>query len=802
MILWQDIQYAGRMLVKKPGFAVVVILILAIGIGANTAIFSTLNTVLFKSLPYAEPDRLVFGRSTFDGDLGPWVSSPDYFDYRKQADVFESLAMFQIRGSYTVTGGERPERIPGSIVSDNFFDALGVQPVAGRKFSPEEGRPGAQNVVMISEPYALRRYSAAAQAIGQTVNMDGQARTVIGVVPAGFHFMGEADLWIPTFPGGPSTAARRFHNWHIVGRLKDGVSLNQAQRQLDVISDRLKQEYPGSNKNKALRLDPLHETLVEAETPRLLLLMGSVGLLLLIACGNVAGLLLARGSTRRMELALRAALGASRSRIIMQMLTESTLLALMGGALGVALAYWLQSLVPLIIPLDGLGIRDIPLELPALGFALGISLLTGLLFGIVPALRSASDSIFHDLGSGTRTTDARSTSYMRNGLVVVQVALSVMLLIGAGLLVRSFVQLTNVDPGFRADHLLTGMVVLPPGQYTESSQYTRFYSQLQVDLTAIPGVIDVGLINQLPIRNPYNNVRAWAAKRPPTESNRARTAYTRTVLPGYFQTMEMPIISGRAILNSDGEESDPVLVINQTMAERLFPGEDPVGDRVSVDMGGRGEVNFVVIGVIGDARLQRLGQEPGMAMYHSFYQFPRSIMRLAIRTRSEPTDITGAVQEAVWRQDRDVPVEGLATMDAIISDSVAPYRATAGTLGLFSTVALLLAAIGLYGVLAYYVSQRYHEIGVRIALGARASHVMGLVISKGLALVGIGLTLGAIGSWFGTRLIQDMLYDTPAIDPAVFLTAVLVFSGIGLLACLIPAWRAICVDPMVTLRQD
>ncbi len=805
--LYQDVRYALRMMWTHRGFTAVVILTLAIGIGANTAIFGTLNAVLLEPLPYEDPDRLVFGRTTYDGHLGRWVSSPDYFDYRAQSDAFESLAAIRIDGRRTVTGGEKPERVPGAIVSDNFFAALRVRPVAGRLFAPEEGQPGAPDVALISHRYWQQRFGGSADAVGASITVDGEPRSIIGVIPAGFHFMSEVDLWIPTYPGGPGTAARRFHNWFIVGRLGHDVSLQRAQEQVDTISGRLAQQYPDSNRGKGLHLDRLHEALVEAESPKLLLLMAAVGLLLLIACANVAGLLLARGSTRRMELAVRKALGASRARLIRQMLTESTLLAIVGGTLGAILAYWLQSLVPIVIPLEWMRTAAVGLDLPVLLFALGISVITGVLFGIFPALKSASENLSQDLGGGTRATDARGGSSMRSTLVIAQVALSLMLLVGAGLLIRSFARLTAVDPGFDAENLLTAMVSLPQSRYQEPEQRIRFFSSLLEDLRTIPGVTNVGLISELPFIHPWGSTRVWAARRPPVEPGDSPSALTRAALPGYFDALGIPVLSGRGILATDRADAPPVLAINQTMARTLFPGEDPLGQKVVVDMPSEGNVTFEVVGVVGDARLRWIGREPRMAMYHSYFQygagdrFPRPTMRIALRTVIAPESIAGPVRSAVWKLDRDIPVEDLSSMEAIIGHSVAPQRITAVTLGLFSVVALLLAATGLYGVLSYFVSQRHHEIGVRMALGARAINIMRLVLSKGFLLVAIGLVLGIAGSLAGARLLRQMLFETETMDPSVFVLATVVFCGIAMLACLVPAWRAVRVDPVVSLRH-
>jgi len=799
--LTSDLRGSWRLMASSRAFSVIVVLTLAIGIGTTTAMFGALEATILRALPYEEPDRLVMGRATFSGDINPFASAYDYYDYREQSDAFTSLAAFTaFPVQVTVIGSESPERVDASFASWDLFSTLGVRPAAGRSFTEEEGVLGAPDVAIVSHEYWQSRFGAA-EAVGTGLTVNGQPVTVVGVLPPGFRLGGDVDVWFPMRRDGPFAGGRRWHNWLLVGRLKPAVTLVQAQEQVDVISARLEAQYPESNRNKALRLDPLQSALVEGQRPRLLALMGAVTLLLLIACGNVAGLLLARGSARQTELAVRTALGASRGRMVTQLMTESLALALAGGVLGVTLAWWLAGLLPAALGLDELGITRLGLSGPVLTFALGLSLATGVVFGIVPALQASSVQPARNLGTG-RSPTAAAGARARAVVVVAQVAISVMLLVGAGLFIRSVTRLLATDAGFDIEHLLTAEVSLPAAQYGEPDQRIRFFDELIEEIRTLPGVRAAGMVSMLPMRNTGNNIYVWPEGPRPEQQDETNIAYTRVAMPGYFDAIGLPVVAGRAIERTDTADRPPVLVINETMARGLFPDENPLGRRVAVDMGGDQPVVFEVVGVVGDARINAIGQTPRQAMYHSYYQFPASTMRMAIRTDVVPEAVAGSLRQLVWRRDPTLPVEALVSMEGLIREQVGPFRITATLVSLFSAVALLLAALGLYGVLAFYVSQRRHEIGVRMALGAQPANVVRMVFRRGLWLVGGGLLVGVGAALAGGRLLDQLLYDVEPADLATYVTAGAVLAAVALAACLLPALRASRVDPVIALRVE
>jgi putative ABC transport system permease protein len=802
--LAQDIRFALRMLAKSPGFTTVAVLTLALGIGANAAMFSIIRAVLLKPLPFRDPTRLVLARCTIGGAINPFVSAPDYYDYREQANDFEGFsAVLPFPQKTTVLGSAEPERATFTYVAHDLFQTLGVIPAAGRWFTPEEGQLGSSEVVMVSEHFAQRRFGAPGKAVGASLIMDGKSYEVVGAMPATFHFLYDVDAWVPMRRGASVAGApRQFHNWVIVGRLKPGASRENAQRQVDVISKRLEQQYPASNERKALRLDPLQAALAEQQTPQLLVLMAAVGLVLLIACANVAGLLLARGSVRRSELAMRAALGASRARIAAQLLVESVTLALISSVLGVALAFWLQRVLPIVAGLDDPNSAPGSMDWQVLLFALAVSVLTGVLFGVSPALRGSSSNLMQDLVGGGRTTDTKTRVLLRSALVVGQVAVSLMLLIGAGLLIRSFLHLARTDPGFETQHLLTGEVQLPAAQYSDRNRRIQFFDGLREGLAAIHGVKAVGFTSQLPIRNPMNDLPAWDADHPPEKLAYLRTSHSRIVLPGYFDAVHIPLRIGRDFGKSDRENAPLTMVVNEQMARTLFADCNPIGRRVSVDMGGPHPTTFEVVGVVGDVRLNFIGDSAPMTMYLSYYQFPDTTLRFAIWTDQDPELITQNVRRLVLAHDRTVPVENLVSMERLIGDSLVPQRTTAVTLTLFATVALMLACIGLYGVLAYSVSQRTHEIGVRIALGANRREVLRLVLKQGMTLALAGLAVGMVAAFGLTRLLSNMLFGIAPNDPATFVAVSVLLTLVAALACAIPARRAMRVDPIVALRYE
>jgi putative ABC transport system permease protein len=804
--LVSDLRVAVRSAFRQPGFTAVVIGTLALGIGSTTAMFAIIHAALLKPLPYQDPGRLVLARRTMDADVMMWSSAPDYYDYRAQTDAFQALAAAASGATkVTVTGGERPERIAATRVSHDLFRTLGVAPVAGRWFTIEEGKAGAPFVVMISDNLARRRFGDAQTAVGRTLALAGVApqgvsASIVGVMPATYRFLDDVDLWAAIREGendGPIT--RQFHNWVLVARLKPGVSIEGAQGQVDVISKRLQQLYPATNKLKALRLDPLQAALFEHQTPRLVLLMAAVGFVLLIACANVAGLLLARGATRRSELAVRSALGASRGRIVRQLLTESLLLALVSGLAGMALAVWLQRLLPIATGLADSGVAATGVAWPVMCFALATSVATGLLFGIAPAVRASSPRLAEHLAPGMRATDSRGGTRLRGLLVVGQVAVSLILLIGAGLLIQSLGRLTRTDLGFDSRHVLTGQIQPP---YAETDQRLRFYDGLRDELAAIPGVTAVAFTSHVPIRDTAGDPPMWAADHPPVDSSQERTAAMRVVLPGYLAALRIPLVAGRDLTASDRTGTPRVLVINQVMARTLFPGENPLGRRVMVATGSD-PAAFEVVGVVGDARIYGVGQPAPMTMYATAHQFSRAMgLNLLVRTELDPETLAGAVRKLVAARDRDIPVENLVSLERLIGDSLRAERVTAITLALFSAVALLLASLGLYGVLAYYVTQRTHEIGVRMALGADTRTLLAHVLARSSLMVIPGLGLGLAGAFAGTRLIERLLYGVAPIDATAFATATVCLAAVALVASAWPAWRAARINPVQALRGE
>jgi predicted permease len=534
--------------------------------------FSVLDAALGRDLPFPEPERLVMGRATFGGGVNPFASFPDYLDYRDQNQSFEALgAITGFAMPATVTGVEEPERITLTFATGDLFQSLGVPAHIGRIFSAEESAPGGPPVILLSYGYWQRRFGGSPETVGQTLSLNGIPVTVVGVMPAGFHLLLDVDVWFPGVDGGPMTGIRRYHNWILVGRLKPESTLEEARAEFDVLSAQLEEAYPDSNRDKAMQLDGLHEALVEGYRQSLFLLMGAIVLVLLIACGNVASLLMARGTSRTTELAIRAAMGAGRTRLVSQLFTESVLLALSAGALGILMALWLQDLILGFTSMERLGLRDVGMSGSMLLFALVLSLGTALLFGVVPSLAAARANPGEDLKEGSRGSTSGGRTRLRSGTVVLQVALSVVLLIGSGLLLRSFARLRGVDPGFRVENLLAGEVSLSGSDYQDREARVQFFESLRERIEALPGVEAVGLADRLPIRNPGNNVALWSPERPPASNTEANFAFQRIVMPGYFQAMGIPILAGRDFRNTDETGSPPVIILSQTSADTIFP---------------------------------------------------------------------------------------------------------------------------------------------------------------------------------------------------------------------------------------
>jgi putative ABC transport system permease protein len=799
----QDVRVAIRSFLKQPAFLVAVLLTLGLGIGGNVAMFGILDASLFRGLPYPKPDRLVMGRVTWNGRIGNTVSGPDFFDYRERSTSFAKLGAytpFVLRT--TVSGDGAPERVRYILASTQLFEALGVGPALGRTFTADEGERDGPPVVILSNDFWQRRFGGDREVLGKTLNVGGTPVTIVGVMPRGFRFAVDVDAWLPLQRGGSWAQARQFHNFVLVGRLTDGVSVQQAQADVDGISRSLEETYPETNRNKGLNLTPLKDALTQPYKGTLGVLMAAVALLLLIACGNVAGLLLARGGARRAELAVRSVMGAGRSRLARQLLTENALLALGAGLVGVALATWLERGILAFVSMDRLGHIQAGVSLPMLGFALALSVLTILFFGVLPSLRVARTDPAADLRSGMRTTGSRSATRFRGALVVGQVTLTVVLLVVSGLLLRSLGALRGVDLGFDPDHLLTAEVQVPAAKYESTDARVEFFRELEERVGALPGVKGVGLITQLPVRDPGGNVRVDRPERFGSAGVFGKLADQRTVMPGYFAAMDIPVESGRDVSLSDDEKAPPVVVLSHSIAEDLFPGESALGRTVGVDVGGAEPARFEVVGVVGDVVTESQASGSYPAMYFPYGQRAGTRLRMAVRTDGDAAAATGAVRAALRGLDPDIPLAEPATMTDALRGSVSDERAIALVVSMFGLVALLLAAIGLYGVLAFQVSRRLHEIGIRMALGASAGTVTSSVVRGGLGLVVIGLLVGVPGSYLAARLVQGLLFGVGTTDVVTYVGVGVFLGVVATLACLLPAWRAAKVDPVVAFRAE
>ncbi|MCI0485861.1 MAG: ABC transporter permease [Blastocatellia bacterium] len=805
--LLQDIRYAIRMMIKRPGFTIVAVITLALGIGANTAIFSVTSAVLLRPLPYKDPDRLVMVwetnsiRKVDDESVAP----PNFLDWSDQNQVFEHIAAFTSE-SFNLTGVAEPERLEGYRVSASLFPLLGVAPAMGRTFLPEEDRFGTGRVVLLSYGLWQRQFAADPQIVGKALTLNDESHTVVGVMPQGFYFQNkEIDVWVPIAFTDQDRNSRGGHYLEAVARLKPGVALDQAQAEMNVIATRLEQQYPASNKGAGVRLVSLHEEIVGDTRPVLLLLLGAVGLVLLIACANVANMQLARAVMREKEMAIRASLGAARRRIIRQLITENILLALAGGALGLLLAFWgLETLLSL-TPGDIARLEETSIDWRVLGFTLGLSIGTGLVFGLAPALHASSSEPNQSLKEGGRTTGGSSSRRLRNLLVIAEVSLALVLLTGAGLMINSFLRLSSIDPGFNPYNLLTMRMDLPKAKYGELRERANFYREVLDRVKAIPGVESAGMISFLPMAFPGGSVSFAIEGQTAPLPDQAQGAGYRVVSPDYFRAMGIPLIKGQMFSEQEAQESAGVVIINESMARRYWPGQDPLGKRLKIGRATSNSPWLSVTGVVRDIRQIELSVDPRPEMYfpywqqHMFWAAPRA---LVVRTTSGPASAVAAVRGEIWKIDKDQPISEIRTMKEVVSGTVAEPRFYSALLGLLGGVALLLSALGIYGVISYSVSQRTHEIGVRMALGAGRGRILKLIISQGMTLAGIGILAGLAAAFALTRVIAGFLYDVSATDPLTFAAVSVLLALIAMLACYIPARRATKVDPMIALRYE
>jgi putative ABC transport system permease protein len=810
--LIQDLRYGVRTILKQPGFTAIAIMALALGIGANTAIFSVVNAVLLRPLPFANPGSIVMVYNTAEKEDRFSVTYPDFIDWRNGQQSFQQLAAYSTR-DFTLTGTGDPVRLRGAMVTSELFPILGVQPKLGRFFRPEEDKPD-MRVAILSHQMWQEHFASDPNICEKVIQLHGQSFNVAGVMPKGFAFPLQndpvIDFWTTTAilqeGAAPLTVQRGNHALSVIARLKDGVTLEQAQADMSGLVNALGSQYPDTNAQFGVRVAPLHKDLVRDIRPALLILFGAVGCVLLIACANVANLLLARASTRHKEIAIRTALGASRLRVIRQLLTESLLLSILGGTLGLLLAWWGTELLVALVPKGLPRADEIGLDASVLGFTTLIALATGIFFGIAPALQISKTELTQTLKEGGRTSgDGAQRNRVRNVLVVSEVAIALMLLVGAGLLINSFTRLQKVNPGFDTNNVLSFRIGLPDSRYPKSQQKIDFYKQLASRIEMLPGVKSVGYVNALPFSGQGGDLGfaiegepANAAQPFPYDSD------FRTISPGYFHTMGIELLEGRDFDERDDLQSNPVVIINETLAKRYFPNQHPLGKRINPSFGTdqRGILMREIVGVVRSFKHSSLSAEMKPELYVAYKQNPRPTAMVVARTTNDPTNLIATIRNEVQSLDSTLAIYSVRTLDQYLSASVAQPRFNTLLLGIFAAVALILTSIGLYGVMSYTVTQRTHEFGIRMALGAKPRDVLKLILKQGLGMTFIGIALGLAGAFALTRLAESLLFGVSATDPLTFLAVSAFLLGVALVACLVPARRATKTDPMVALRYE
>jgi len=804
--LFQDIRYGFRMLRKYPGFSLVALLTLALGIGINTAIFSVVNAIVFRPLPYTSPDHLV-GIWTRDikrpGSQLP-AALPNVRDWQAQAHSFSGITAYSFN-RFHVSGKEGPDETRGTFVTPNFFQVMGVNPALGRTIEQADDR---ERVVVLSDVLWRRRFNADKNVLGKTIDLNAETFTIIGVMPPSFRFpTPDIELWssfAPIYALGKNSEVgdwindRGLRGYRVVGRLSDGVELGVAQAEMNTIADRLGKAYPDSNAGSGVILVPLHEQMVGPYKPALLVLLGAVGFILLIACANVANLMMARTAARDREIAVRRALGAGNSRVIRQMLTECLLLAGLGGAIGLLLAYWGVAALLTLTPKDVPRLEAVAVDRWALLFSIAASLMTGLLFGLAPAWHTRTLNLTTYLREGGRgIAGIASVRRVRSLLVVSEIALAVMLLTGAGLMLRSFTRLTHVDPGFNPNNLLTMSVMLQFANYQDPVRQISFFDQALQKIRALPGVTAAGACTSLPPTYIQRSSGFTIEGRPTETQSQMPTALYLPATAGYLEALGVPILRGRTIVDGDTAQTPGIVVINQTLAEQYFANEDPIGRRLNMD-----GVLRTIVGVVGDAKYYGLGAEAGPQTYIPFAQSPFPGMRLIVRSTVEPLSLASNVRSAIESVDADEGPTGIATMSQLMTESVAQPRFNAMLIGLFGALAFVLAAIGIYGVINYEVTQRTGEFGIRMALGAQSRDVVTIVLRKGLMLTTGGLVIGLAASFVLTRFMEKLLFGVKPHDPITYLVVPVLLGLVAIVACLIPALRATKVDPLKALRYE
>jgi len=810
----QDLRYAARVLTRSPGFTSAAVLTLALGIGANTAIFSVVNTVLLRPLPYVEADQLVSPMDEKSGaDAHTIVSHPDFLDWRDQTQMLEHVAAYTRSSMLLRLDDAEPEVIYGADVSADLFPLLRIRPALGRTFTRAEDQPTSEPVILISHGVWQRRFNSDPNIIGRQLKRGGAGvgATIVGVLPEGIRFpvqVSRTDYLRPLAPALGEWAQRRgAYSLRVLARLKHGVTAQQAETEMRAIGQRLEQQYPDEGSRLGSRFISLYEAVVSDVRASLLVLLGAVGFVLLIACANVANLLLARAAARHREMAIRAALGASRRRVARQMLTESLLLSLMGGGLGLLLSLWVLDLLVADSALNLPRLKDVSLDMYVLAFTCGVSVLTGIIFGLAPALLAVRIDLYEALKEGGRSTTAGAArSRMRGMLVVSEVALSLVLLVGAGLLIKSFARLRGVNPGFDAQNVLTTGLSLSKVKYPEAEQRRELFAQLVERLRAVPGVESAAIVYPVPFSGTTTSNTFLIDGRPIPAPAEKPAANYRAISPDYFRVLHIGLLRGRAFTEQDRPTAQPVVIVNETLARRFFPGQDPLGQRIAIERAsGQSAVQDMreIVGVVSDVRHAGLDEEAGPEFYVPYTQAPEGYMDVVVRTKAgNPADMGVSLRDVIRAADREQYVPRIQTMTELIAESMAARRINVLLTSLFAGVALLLASIGIFGVMAYTVAQRRHEIGVRMALGAQAGDVLRLVLGQGLRLVLLGIAVGLAASLALTRVLAGMLYEVTPTDPSTFAVVALLLTIVALAACYVPARRATKVDPLIALRYD
>jgi predicted permease len=813
--LWQDLRYGARILLKKPGFTAVAILTLALGIGANTAIFSLVNSVLLRQLSFRNPTQLVWIWATRTDRDKAYYSIPNFIDTRERNQTLAQIAAFTPWGA-NLTGAGEPERWQGVRVSAHIFQMLGVEAAAGRLLVPEDDRPDNPRVVVLSNRLWQRRFGGAPGVIGQSLTLNGDTYTVVGALPPNFVIPNaEIDMAIPLrMESDVRRGQRQFNLLRLLARLKDGATVAGARADLARVTAGLRAEYPDDNaKLTAPNVLPLLEEVVGGYRTALWVLLGAIGMVLLMACANLAGLLLARATARRREIAVRMALGATRWRLMRQMLTESLMLAIIGGALGLLLAVGARSSLLALSPSDLPRAGEVGLDFRILLFTFMLSLLAGIVFGLAPAWQSTRTDLNTTLKEGGRSDSGGASHRLRGVLVATEIALALTLLIGVGLLIKSFARLQEVDPGFEARNLMAARLSLPASRYSQPELLKVFYERLAERLSEVSGVEAVGAVNVLPISGQIARTEFTIDGRPPLTPTETPAAQNRWISPGYFHTMGIPLKQGREFTDADHERAALVVVIDETMAQRHWPQRRPLGERLLIAFGGEPARNFEIVGVVGNVKHESLSEEPAATFYVPLAQAPKSVVSvlagsLNVVVRGAPNGFKDAealaytVRRETQGVDPEVPASNIRAMDQFLDRALAAQRFNLWLLTVFAGAALLIAAAGLYGVMAYSVNQRAREIGLRMALGAQPRDVLRLIVGQGMKLAMLGVAVGLAAALALTRLMTRLLFGVSASDPATFALIVLLLTAVALLACYLPARRATRVNPIVALHNE